>query len=88
MLFMVIERFKNRDAKPVYERFAARGRMMPEGLHYVNSWTDASFGTCFQLMETDSANFLDEWIANWNDLVDFEVIPVMSSAEAAEKMKS
>ena len=82
MLFMVIEHFKNRDARAVYERFANKGRMMPEGLNYVDSWIEGNFDRCFQLMETDDAGLFDVWIANWRDLVDFEIIPVVTSAEA------
>ncbi|MBV9242175.1 MAG: DUF3303 family protein [Acidobacteria bacterium] len=81
MLFMVIEHFKGRDPKHVYERFAERGRLMPDGLNYVNSWIEVGMDRCFQVMETDDAILLQEWIKNWNDLVDFEVVPVVSSAE-------
>ena len=83
MLFMVIERFKNGDAAPVYRRFREQGRMLPEGLKYVESWTDTDFVRCFQLMECDDPSLLDEWVARWEDLVDFEIIPVMTSREAA-----
>ena len=82
MLFMVIEHFKNRDARLVYDRFAEKGRMMPEGLNYVESWVEKNFDRCFQLMETDDAALFDAWIAEWNDLMDFEVIPVQTSMEA------
>jgi hypothetical protein len=82
MLFMVIERFKNRDAAPVYKRFEERGRMMPDGLNYINSWVEPNFDRCFQVMETDDPALFQEWIDNWKDLVDFEVLPVVSSAEA------
>ncbi len=86
MLFMVIEYFKNQDALPVYQRFQKRGRLAPDGLTYVSSWVDEQFQRCFQLMETDDPTLLDEWMANWNDLVEFEVFPVLSSAEAASKI--
>lgn len=86
MFFMVIEHFKNGDAAAVYRRFKERGRMMPDGLKYLESWTDAKFERCFQLMECDDRKLFDEWINNWKDLVDFEVIPVMQSREAAEAM--
>jgi hypothetical protein len=82
MLFMVIERFKNRDAKPVYARFDEKGRMMPEGLKYVASWIDTSFDRCFQVMECDDERLLHEWADNWRDLVDFEFVPVRNSADA------
>ncbi len=81
---MVVEHFK--DAPEIYRRFAKKGRMMPEGLTYVSSWIDADFKRCFQLMETDDARLFDEWIANWNDLMDFEIFPVMTSKEASEKV--
>lgn len=84
MLYMVVERFRNQDAVPVYRRFRDRGRLAPEGLRYVSSWVDEAFERCFQLMETEDPRLLDEWIANWEDLVEFDVYPVMSSAMAAE----
>jgi hypothetical protein len=83
-LFMVIEHFKDRDPAPVYTRFAERGRMMPEGLKYVNSWIEVGLDRCFQVMETDTPILLQEWISNWGDLVDFEVVPVVTSAEMVE----
>ena len=85
MLFMVIERFRNGQARPVYERFAERGRMAPEGLAYVNSWVTQDLTTCYQVME-GTREQLDEWIANWADLVDFEIHPVITSADARQKV--
>jgi hypothetical protein len=84
MLYMVIERFKDGNAAPVYQRFRERGRLMPPGLTYVSSWVEQSFGRCFQLMECEDAELLREWISQWDDLVDFEVAPVITSAEAAD----
>ena len=84
MLYMVIERFKNGNAAPVYQRFRERGRLTPPGLRYVSSWVEQGFGRCFQLMECDDVELLREWISQWDDLVDFEVAPVMTSAEAAD----
>jgi hypothetical protein len=81
---MVIETFAS-GARPVYERAAERGRMLPDGLEYVDSWIDESLERCFQLMETDDSSLFDEWIANWSDIGEFEVVPVIGSAEAAER---
>ena len=81
---MVVERFKNKDAVPAYRRFRDRGRLMPEGLQYVSSWVDDKFERCYQLMETHDRTLLDEWIANWSDLVEFEVYPVVKSKQAVE----
>jgi hypothetical protein len=83
MLFMVIEHFRNSDAVAVYKRFREHGRMMPEGLEYVESWVEPTFDRCFQLMECDDPRLFDEWIAQWQDLVEFEVVPVVSSKQAA-----
>lgn len=83
MLFMVIERFKNRDAAAVYRRFREQGRLLPEGLRYVESWTEASFERCFQLMECDDPQLFRQWTARWEDLVEFEITAVMTSKEAA-----
>ena len=83
---MIVEHFKNQDPAPVYKRFQDRGRLAPEGLHYVSSWVDVNLERCFQLMETEDPKSLDEWIANWNDLVEFEVYPVITSKEATEKI--
>ena len=85
-LYMVVERFKGGDAVPVYRRFRDHGRLVPEGLSYVSSWVDTKLECCYQLMETDDRLLLDEWIAHWSDIVDFEVYPVISSKEAAEIM--
>jgi hypothetical protein len=85
---MVVEHFKNRDAITVYRRFRDRGRMAPEGLLYVSSWVDEKFERCYQLMETHDRRLLDQWMANWNDIVDFEVHPVITSKEAVEKIGS
>jgi hypothetical protein len=81
--FMVIETFTH-GAAPVYARAAERGRMLPAGLEYLDSWVDERrLDRCFQLMETDDPGLLDEWIAAWSDLAEFEVVPVIASAEAA-----
>jgi hypothetical protein len=85
MLFMIIERFHGGDPRPVYERFAARGRMAPEAVTYVNSWVTEDLGTCYQVMESPDRAQLDEWLANWRDIVDFEVIPVITSPEAKQR---
>jgi len=84
MLFMVIERFKNRDAKAVYRRFREHGRMAPDGLTYVGSWIEANFDRCFQLMECDDPRLLQQWATRWQDLIEFEFIPVVPSKETAE----
>lgn len=86
MIFMVIERFRNGDAVPVYHRFRANGRMAPDGLTYVASWVDEPLRTCYQVMETDDPSLLDQWMANWRDLVDFEVHRVITSAEASARI--
>ena len=83
MLFMVIENFASGQAPEVYRRFRDRGRMAPEGLRYISSWVDLNFERCFQLMEAQGVEVLTEWIANWDDLVDFEIVPVRTSEEAA-----
>jgi Domain of unknown function (DUF3303) len=84
MLYMVIERFK--DAPAIYARLREKGRMMPEGLSYVSSWIDSDFKTCWQLMQTDDFALFQQWIDNWRDLMDFEIVPVRTSAEAGAVM--
>ena len=86
MLFMVIERFKPGKAEAVYRRYREQGRMLPAGLRYVDSWIETDLRRCFQLMEADDAGLFDQWIAHWQDLVDFEILPVVKSGEAAERM--
>ena len=82
-LYMVIERFRNGDAVPVYRRFRDQGRLAPEGLRYVASWVTEDFSRCYQVMETGDRTLLDEWLARWSDLVEFDVHEVMTSADAA-----
>jgi hypothetical protein len=83
MLFMVIERFRPGQAPAVYRRFRDRGRMAPEGLKYIASWVDLEFQRCFQVMEAETQAMLKEWTDHWDDLVEFEIVPVRTSEEAA-----
>jgi hypothetical protein len=85
---MIVERFRGGDPVPVYRRFREQGRMAPEGLRYVSSWIDEKLEICFQLMETDDASYVNEWIANWNDIVEFEVYAVITSQEAADRVQA
>ncbi len=84
MLYMVVERFKAGAAPEVYHRARDKGRMMPDGLEYVASWVDLEFKTCYQLMRTDDASLFAAWTNAWKDLVEFEIVPVRTSAEAAQ----
>jgi hypothetical protein len=88
MLFMIIERYANGDPRPVYHRFREKGRLAPEGLNYVNSWVTLDLKTCYQVMECEDRAPLDEWIGNWSDIVNFEVLPVLTSPEAASRVKT
>ncbi|HJP59731.1 MAG TPA: DUF3303 family protein [Gemmatimonadaceae bacterium] len=82
MHFMVIEKFRDRDPKPVYRRFGEKGRMCPPGVRYVSSWVTTDFERCYQVMDCADRVLLDEWMTNWKDIVDFEVIPIITSEEA------
>ncbi|MBK6844036.1 MAG: DUF3303 family protein [Gemmatimonadaceae bacterium] len=84
MRYMIIEHFRHGDPLPVYRRFRDQGRLAPDGLRYVDSWVTHDLAHCYQVMECEERALLDAWIANWADLVDFEVIPVHSSAEVRE----
>jgi hypothetical protein len=86
MLYMIVEHFRDGDPRPVYDRFRTNGRLSPEGLRYVNSWVTDNLTRCYQVMECDDRALLDEWIAAWADLVDFDVHPVITSAEAASRV--
>lgn len=81
MLYMVIEHFRNQDPVPVYRRFRDKGRLGPPGLLYHASWITTDRAHCYQVMECDDRSLLDEWMARWSDIVDFEVIPVVTTAE-------
>jgi hypothetical protein len=81
MLFMVIEHFKHGDAKPIGERFKRNGRMLPEGVIYQASWVDGAGACCFQIMEAQRLELLNSWVSSWNDLIDFEIVPVLTSTE-------
>jgi hypothetical protein len=86
VLFLVVESFRNRDPSPVYRRFREQGRLAPDGLKYVSSWVTADLSTCYQVMECDDRSLLDQWMSRWSDLVEFEVVPVIPSAEAAARV--
>lgn len=86
MLYIIVERFKNGDAIAVYRRFRDRGRMAPPGLTYLASWVTADLTTCYQVMECDDPRLVDEWMKSWDDLIEFEVRPVMTSAQAVERV--
>jgi hypothetical protein len=81
MLFMVIERFKQGDGKSIGERFERCGRMLPEGVLYQASWVDPVGARCFQVMEAAHPILLDTWISRWDDLADFEIVPVLTSVD-------
>ena len=83
MLYLVIERFRGGDPVPVYRRFRDRGRLAPEGLRYVASWVAGDLRSCYQVMECEDRDLLARWTARWEDLVEFEIVPVVTSAEAA-----
>ena len=83
MLFMVVEKFHNQDAKAVYRRFRDKGRMMPEGLTFVSSYVAADLGRCFQVMEADDITLLQRWVAAWSDLAEFEIVPVVAGKDTA-----
>ena len=86
MLFLVVEHFRNGDPRPVYDRFRRQGRLAPEGLRYLSSWVTPDLTRCYQVMECDDQALLDQWIAAWRDIVEFEVHPVITSAEAAARV--
>ena len=84
MLFMIVERFKDRDPAPIYKRLRESGRSMPDGLRYIDSWIEPNFDRCFQLMECADARLLMQWMLQWRDLIDFEIVPVSPSKEVRE----
>jgi hypothetical protein len=84
MLFVVIEKFRGQDARAVYRRFRDEGRHAPDGLRYVDSWVTADLGRCFQVMECDDVRLLQQWVARWSDLVEFEILPVVSGKDTAQ----
>ena len=86
MLYMVIEKFHAGKVKDLYKRFTEKGRLMPEGLNYINSWINEEVNCCYQVMETNEIEKLHTWIDHWNDLADFEIIPVLTSAQAKDKV--
>ena len=87
MLFMVIERFRGQDALSVYRRVRERGRLIPEGVEFVDSWVSADLGRCFQLMRCEDVALLQRWIAGWTDLVEFEVVPVTPGTETSASLQ-
>lgn len=82
MLFMVIEKYRSGDPVPVYQRLKDRGRSIPVGVEYLGSWVTEDLSRCYQVMSCEGRSDLDDWMASWADLVDFDVVPVMTSAEA------
>ncbi len=81
MLFMVIERFRHGDPNPIGDRFRNSGRMLPEGVAYHASWIDSTGTRCFQVMETSDPGLLSTWVSRWDDLIEFEIVPVVTSSE-------
>jgi uncharacterized protein DUF3303 len=88
MQFMIIERFRNRDPVPIYRRLRDKGRQMPDGVRYVSSWIEVNFERCFQVMECGDLALLQQWIAQWSDLMEFEIVPVRTSAETRATVES
>ncbi|HEX7457226.1 MAG TPA: DUF3303 family protein [Ginsengibacter sp.] len=88
MLYMIIETFHTNKVKQLYKRFEEKGRQLPEGAHYINSWIDEDLTICYQVMESDKEEKIYDWIQHWTDLADFTVIPVITSAQAKEKVNA
>ena len=88
MLFMVIETFRNHDAKAIYRRLRDHGRQMPDGLSFVGSWVQADMGRCFQLMESDDVTLLQRWVVAWSDLIEFEIVPVVTGKDTGAALAS
>ncbi len=86
MQYMIIERFHPDKVKAMYQRFAEKGRMLPDGVNFINSWINEDVTACYQVMEAETPELLQQWISRWSDMVEFEVIPVISSAQAKEKV--
>jgi hypothetical protein len=84
---MVIETFRQ-GAAPIYERFAEKGRQAPDGLTYLDSWIDAGLNRCFQLMECDDLTKLQAWVANWEDIADFEIVPVVPGSRVGDAVRA
>ena len=87
MLYMVIEKFRNQDARAVYDRFNSKGRMVPDGVAFHSSWVSADLDRCFQVMECDDLTLLQRWVVEWSDLVEFEIVPVSPGKDVAEALK-
>ena len=85
-MYMIVETFRQNKVKELYKRFEEKGRQLPTGVHYVNSWINEEVTTCYQVMESDSEEKINKWIQHWNDLADFKVIPVITSAQAKERV--
>lgn len=88
MLYMVVETFHPGKVSELYKRFDEKGRMLPEGVRYLNSWIDDKLTRCYQLMECDEPALMDDWVAHWRDMADFEIIPVLTSAEARQRVRA
>jgi hypothetical protein len=85
MLFMIIERFRDNDMIPIYKQVRDGGRMLPEGLKYIDSWVEPNFSRCFQLMECHDLRLLQEWTLQWRGFdVTFEIVPVVTSKNTRE----
>jgi len=83
MLFMVVEKFRNQDVKPIYRRLSEKGRMMPDGLKFVSSYVSADVSRCFQLMECDDVTLFQRWVSEWSDLMECEIVPVVAGKDTA-----
>lgn len=88
MTYMIIETFKQGKVKEIYQHLEEKGRMQPVGLTYINSWIDENMEKCYQVMETDSIDKIHQWISNWDDVMEFDIVPVISSAEAKARALS
>lgn len=86
MLYMIIETFKDGKEEEIFRRAKEKGRMLPAGVEYVDSWVSSDISRCYQLMRCEDKDLLNEWIDKWSDLVDFEAVSVISSERASEKV--
>lgn len=84
MLFQGTYVYSTDHRDTVRPRFKETGAPPPPGVDMLGRWHNAAGNGGFFLVETDDPVALARWLQEWTDVIDFEVVPVVTDEQVSE----